>query len=63
MPDSPLMSPEALAEQIGQSVLGGLETLCIAIGDQLGLYATLEQLERSVDLLLDALSGRVVLSR
>ena len=38
------MSPEALAEQIGQSVLGGLETLCIAIGDQLGLYATLEQL-------------------
>lgn len=38
------MSPDALAEHIGQSVLGGLETLCIAIGDQLGLYTALQQI-------------------
>jgi 2-polyprenyl-3-methyl-5-hydroxy-6-metoxy-1,4-benzoquinol methylase len=39
-----MMSPDALAEHIGQSVLGGLETLCIAIGDHLGFYAALQQM-------------------
>jgi SAM-dependent methyltransferase len=39
-----MMSPDALAEHISQSVLGGLETLCIAIGDQLGLYVALQQI-------------------
>ena len=39
-----MMTPDALAEHIGQAVLGGLEALCIAIGDQLGLYAALQQI-------------------
>lgn len=40
----PTMSPDALAEYIEQSVLGGLETLCIALGDQLGFYTALQEI-------------------
>ncbi len=39
-----MMSPDALAASIGQAVLGGLEALCIALGDQLGLYAALQRI-------------------
>jgi 2-polyprenyl-3-methyl-5-hydroxy-6-metoxy-1,4-benzoquinol methylase len=38
------MTPDALAEHIGQSVLGGLEAICIAIGDQMGFYTALQQI-------------------
>lgn len=36
-----MMTPDELATAIGRAVLGGLETLCIAIGDQLGFYTAL----------------------
>ena len=52
-----MMSPDALAEHIGQSVLGGLETLCIAIGDQLGFYAALDQIGPATPAQLAAHAG------
>lgn len=57
VPVSPLMSPDALAEHISQSVLGGLEALCIAIGDQLGLYAALEKIGPATPAQLAAHAG------
>lgn len=51
------MTPDALAEHIGQSVLGGLETLCIAIGDLLGLYVALQQIGRATPVQLAAHAG------
>lgn len=52
-----MMSPDALAEHIGQAVLGGLEALCIAIGDQLGLYAALRQIGPATPTQLAAHAG------
>jgi 2-polyprenyl-3-methyl-5-hydroxy-6-metoxy-1,4-benzoquinol methylase len=57
VPSSPLLSPDALAEHIHQSVLGGVETLCIAIGDQLGLYAALQQIGPATPAQLAARAG------
>lgn len=52
-----MMSPGALAEHIGQAVLGGLEALCIAIGDQLGLYAALQHIGPATPAQLAAFAG------
>jgi 2-polyprenyl-3-methyl-5-hydroxy-6-metoxy-1,4-benzoquinol methylase len=52
-----MMSPDALAEHIHQSVLGGVETLCIAIGDQLGLYTALQQIGPATPAQLAAKAG------
>ncbi|MBL8126217.1 MAG: methyltransferase domain-containing protein [Chloroflexia bacterium] len=57
MPVPAMMSPEALAEHIGQAVLGGLEALCIALGDQLGLYAALQQIGPATPAHLAAYAG------
>ncbi|MCA9861662.1 MAG: methyltransferase domain-containing protein [Thermomicrobiales bacterium] len=57
MPVPAMMSPEALAEHIGLAVLGGLEALCIAIGDQLGLYAALQQIGPATPAHLAAAAG------
>ncbi len=57
MSATPMMTPDALAEHIAQAVLGGLETLCIAIGDQLGLYAALQQIGPATPAQLAARAG------
>ena len=52
-----MMTPDALAEHIHRSVLAGLETLCIAIGDQLGLYAALQEIGPATPVQLAAHAG------
>jgi SAM-dependent methyltransferase len=51
------MTPDTLAEYIGQAVLGGLETLCIAIGDHLGFYAALQAIGPATPAQLAAHAG------